>query len=163
MSLGATNSAGTLIDLSRYQITWYQNGRFFESGVGKITFPLAIGTSQDSVRVIVYGDSGGVLGEVSTNIPTMKPYAVFVPEVAPDDPGFIILHLLPFSWSIERLTDLTISWSVPTGTPGDSGDAIRLPAAPSMGSIGSVLIQNPARALEYAKRIIRLPYATFEQ
>ncbi|MDO8470195.1 MAG: hypothetical protein Q7S84_04265 [bacterium] len=162
--LAATDGRGALTDLSPYRITWSRGGKFVEGGTGLTTRSLTLGASpnRELVRASVYGSTGDLVAEVSMIIPTAKPRIVLSPEPAAENPGFILLRALLLSFSVPDIEDITVSWDVPGGAPGDSFDTFFVPAVPNLSVVGSVTARNPQRVLEYAKQFIKLPYATFE-
>ena len=162
--LAATDGQGTFTDLSPYRITWSRGGKFVEGATGLTTRSITLGTSpnRELVRASVYDSTGDLIAEVSTIIPTAKPRIVLSPELATENPGFILLRALLLSFSVSDIEDITVSWDVPGGAPGDSFDAFLIPAVPNLSVVGSVTARNPQRVLEYAKQFIKLPYATFE-
>jgi hypothetical protein len=162
VTLAGTDGGGKILDLSRYRIVWYLEGRFLAGGAGLVSMNITLlGSSGDqSVRAAIY-DGDTVVGEVSATVPTEKPKVAVVIESVLEDPPTLLLRALPFFFNTTSPEELNFSWHLfAGGSPGGTKDTFFVPATPTESAIGWVSVGNPRFITENIKRYLLLSYET---
>lgn len=127
-SKGSAISAGfdlidqnKIVNLSKYNISWYLNGNFLQSGIGlkKINFTMASALDQ-TMRITVFNYKNNDLDQIFL-IPGAKP-EIIISTKTPNDrtarnqmrisPQNYTFEARPFFFNVSNLNDLRFQWKV---------------------------------------------------
>mgnify|MGYP001565594982 CR=1 FL=1 len=107
-----------IINLKNYEIRWYVDGKFEDSGKGLTTMRFLGGkpggTDEHFIRAEIMDYKGANLAK-TINVPLVSPQIViFSPyqgyQVPVLKPGTNVLKALPYFFNVEKIGELTINW-----------------------------------------------------